>query len=129
MIEHAETSSRDLAATLIATAANLAANAKTELSCRTVKTTLPLLHDRVASEARFFDLTMLECIAGVPDTRIIAEAIIFNSRRPAIIFPNKSFAGPIDHLVIALDEAEPRPARSAMQTRSFTGPSESRYYL
>lgn len=103
MIEHAETSSRDLAATLIATAANLAANAKTELSCRTVKTTLPLLHDRVASEARFFDLTMLECIAGAPDTRIIAEAIIFSSGRPAIIFPNKSFAGPIDHLVIAWD--------------------------
>ncbi|MHC2215414.1 hypothetical protein ACVIGV_000802 [Rhizobium leguminosarum] len=103
MIEHAETLSRDRAATLVAAATNLAANAMVELSCRTVKTTLPLLHETVATEARFFDLAILECIADVPDTRIVAEAVIFGSGRPAIIFPNKTLAGPIDHLVIAWD--------------------------
>ncbi|UIL29851.1 hypothetical protein LZK75_12115 [Rhizobium leguminosarum] len=80
MIEHAETLSRDRAATLVAAATNLAANAMVELSCRTVKTTLPLLHETVATEARFFDLAILECIADVPDTRIVAEAVIFRIR-------------------------------------------------
>lgn len=103
MIEHAETLSGDRAATLVAAATNLAANAMVELSCRTVKTTLPLLHETVATEARFFDLAILECIADVPDTRIVAEAVIFGSGRPAIIFPNKTLEGPIDHLVIAWD--------------------------
>ncbi|MGO6819692.1 universal stress protein (plasmid) [Rhizobium leguminosarum] len=103
MIEHAETLSRDRAATLIAAATNLAANAKIELSCRTVKTTLPLLHDTAATEARLFDLAILECIADIPDTRTIAETVIFGSGRPTIIFPNKTLAGPIDHLVIAWD--------------------------
>lgn len=86
MIEHAETLSRDRAATLVSAATNLAASAEVELSCRTVKTTLPLLHDTAATEARFFDLAILECIADVPDTRIVAEAVIFGSGRPAIIF-------------------------------------------
>ncbi|WP_064683631.1 universal stress protein [Rhizobium bangladeshense] len=103
MIEHAETLSRDRAETLIAAATNLAASAKVELSSRTVKTTLPLLHETAATEARFFDLAILECVADVPDTRIVAEAVLFGSGRPAVIFPNKTLAGPIDHLVIAWD--------------------------
>lgn len=103
MIEHAETLSRDRAETLIAAATNLAANAKVELSCRTVQTTLPQLHETSATEARFFDLAILECVADVPDTRIVAESVIFGSGRPAVIFPSKTLAGPIDHLVIAWD--------------------------
>ncbi|WP_087006323.1 universal stress protein [Rhizobium sullae] len=103
MIEQAEMLSRDRAATLIAAATNLGANAKIGLSTREVKTILPLMHEMAATEARFFDLTILECVAEVPDTRSVAEAVIFGSGRPAVIFPNKTFAGPIDHLVIAWD--------------------------
>ena len=61
------------------------------------------LHEAAATEARFFDLAILECTAELPDTRIIAEAVIFGSGRPTIVFPNKTFAGPIKHLVIAWD--------------------------
>ncbi|WP_416384250.1 universal stress protein [Rhizobium mulingense] len=103
MIEHAETLSRERAATLVSAATNLAAGADVELSCRMVNTALPLLHDTAVTEARFFDLAILECIAEVPDTRIVAEAVIFGSGRPAIIFPDKTLAGPFDHLVIAWD--------------------------
>jgi hypothetical protein len=65
MIEHAETLSRNRAAKLVEAATNLGANAKIGLFCRTVKTSLPLLHETAAAEARFFDLTFLECIADV----------------------------------------------------------------
>lgn len=103
MIEQAEALSANRAAKLVEAATNLGANAKIGLFCRTVKISLPLLHETAAAEARFFDLTILECIPDVPDTRTIAEAVIFGSGRPAIIFPNKTLAGPIDHLVIAWD--------------------------
>ncbi|NEJ43290.1 universal stress protein [Rhizobium leguminosarum] len=118
MIEHAETLSRDRAATLVSAATNLAASAEVELSCRTVKTTLPLLHDTAATEARFFDLAILECIADVPDTRIVAEAVIFGSGRPAIIFPNKTLVGLIDHLVIAWDGSR-AAARAVNDAKPF----------
>ncbi|MGO7065594.1 universal stress protein, partial [Rhizobium johnstonii] len=109
---------RDRAATLVSAATNLAASAEVELSCRTVKTTLPLLHDTAATEARFFDLAILECIADVPDTRIVAEAVIFGSGRPAIIFPNKTLVGLIDHLVIAWDGSR-AAARAVNDAKPF----------
>ena len=56
MIERAESLSRDRAATLIAAAENLGANAKIKLSTRTLKIALPLLHETAATQARFFDL-------------------------------------------------------------------------
>ncbi len=105
MIERAESLSRDQAATLIAAAENLGASAKIKFSARTLKSALPLLHETVATQARFFDLAILESIASVPDTRIVAEAVIFDSGRPAIIFPNRTVVGKIDHLVIAWDES------------------------
>ncbi|PKA45514.1 universal stress protein UspA [Rhizobium sullae] len=117
MIEQAEMSSRDRAATLMAAATNLGANENVDLSTREVKANLPLLHETAATEARFFDLTILECNSEVPDTRSIAEAVIFGSGRPAVIFPNKTFAGPIDHLVIAWDGS-----RAAARAVSDAGP-------
>ncbi|MBP2449927.1 universal stress protein [Rhizobium leguminosarum] len=103
MIERAEILSENRAVTLVEAATNLGANSKTGLFCRTVQTSLSLLHETAATEARFFDLALLECTADVPDTRIIAETVIFGSGRPAIIFPNKTHAGPIDHVVVAWD--------------------------
>lgn len=117
MIENAEALSRDRAATLIAAATNLGANAKIQLFTREVKARLPQLHDAAATEARFFDLAILERIADVPDTRIIAEAVIFGSGRPTVIFPNRTLAGPIDHLVIAWDGS-----RAAARAVSDAGP-------
>jgi nucleotide-binding universal stress UspA family protein len=105
MIERAEILSHDRAATLIATAENLGAGAKIKLSTRTLKIALPLMHETVATQARFFDLAVLECIASVPDTRIVAEAVIFGSGRPAVIFPHKTVKSKVDHLVIAWDES------------------------
>lgn len=103
MIEQAESLSRDRAATLIAAAENLSAGTKIKVFTRTLKTALPSLHETVTTQARFFDLATLECIASIPDTRIVAEAVIFGSGRPAVIFPNRTVAGKIDHLVIAWD--------------------------
>ncbi|NLS07887.1 universal stress protein [Rhizobium sp. P32RR-XVIII] len=103
MIENAEALSRDRAATLIAAATNLGANAKIQVFTREVKVALPRLHDTASAEARFFDLAVLERIADVPDTRFIAEAVIFGSGRPAVILPSKTFAGSIEHVVIAWD--------------------------
>lgn len=117
MIENAEALSRDRAATLIAAATNLGANAKIQLFTREAKARLPQLHDAAATEARFFDLAILERIADVPDTRIIAEAVIFGSGRPTVIFPNRTLAGPIDHLVIAWDGS-----RAAARAVSDAGP-------
>ncbi len=103
MIEQAEVLSRSRASALVAVATTLGADAKIDIFSRTAKATLPQLHEAAASEARFFDLTILECLAEIPDTRIIAETVIFGSGRPIIVFPNKIFAGPIKHLVIAWD--------------------------
>ncbi|APO77795.1 universal stress protein A (plasmid) [Rhizobium etli 8C-3] len=118
MIEQAEILSRDRAATLMAAATNLAANANVALFTREIKANLPLLHETAATEARFFDLTVLECNGEVPETRSIAEAVIFGSGRPAVIFPNKTFAGPIDHLVIAWDGSR-AAARAVNDAGSF----------
>lgn len=103
MIEQAESLSRDRAATLIAAAENLSAGTEIKVFTRMLKTALPSLHETAATQARFFDLAILECIASIPDTRIVAEAVIFGSGRPAVIFPNRTVAGKIDHLVIAWD--------------------------
>jgi len=118
MIEQAESLSRDRAATLIAAAENLSAGTEIKVFTQTLKTALPSLHETAATQARFFDLATLECIAAIPDTRIVAEAVIFGSGRPAVIFPNRTVVGKIDHLVIAWDGSR-AAARAVSDANQF----------
>jgi len=103
LIERAEFLSHDRAARLVAEAKQQSNLAKVKLSAMTLETALPLLHKTIATQARFFDLAVVECTAAAPDTRFIAEAIIFESGRPVVIFPNSSVVARVNHLVIAWD--------------------------
>lgn len=62
-----------------------------------------LLGDLAASHARYFDFGLIGLEADNQTSRATAEAVIFGSGRPAILFPKLANISSFDHVAIAWD--------------------------
>jgi nucleotide-binding universal stress UspA family protein len=103
LIKEAEALSRGRGERLLALVTEQAANRKLNLTTSVSTAALALLGDAAAAEARYFDLALLGWEAGNPTSRATAEAVVFGSGRPAILLPELTTAGEIDHVAIAWD--------------------------
>jgi nucleotide-binding universal stress UspA family protein len=56
-----------------------------------------------AVQARYFDLTLLPWAAGSAAVRDMAQSVVFESGRPAILVPPSAGSARIDHIAIAWD--------------------------
>ncbi len=56
-----------------------------------------------ASEARYYDLSLLPCAQGASSVQEVAQTVVFESGRPAIIVPPSAKGEPIKHVAIAWD--------------------------
>lgn len=61
--------------------------------------------DAAASEARYFDLSILPWTADSVSCADLVQAVVFGSGRPALVVPAGAKPAPLGHLAIAWDES------------------------
>lgn len=61
--------------------------------------------EAAASEARYFDLSILPWTAESLTAADLVQAVVFGSGRPALVVPKDAAPAPLDHLAIAWDES------------------------
>jgi nucleotide-binding universal stress UspA family protein len=103
LIKEAEALSRGRGERLLALVKAQAANRKLNLTTSASTAALALLGDATAAEARYFDVALLGWEAGNPTSRGTAEAVVFGAGRPAILLPELTSVGTINHVAIAWD--------------------------
>jgi hypothetical protein len=67
-------------------------------------TSLPLLGNLAANQARYFDYVLIGWEAANESTHTLAEDVIFGSVRPVILLPELIKPAAFDHVAIAWDE-------------------------
>lgn len=60
-------------------------------------------HDWAASEARYFDLTLLPWSPRSGAVQDLAQALVFGAGRPSLLVPSGAKIGRLDHIAIAWD--------------------------
>ena len=103
LIREAEKQSSKRGDSLLAMVREQAAGKDVTLATDTSSAPIALLGDAAATEARYFDITLLGWEAGNPTSQATAEAVIFGSGRPAILLPELTAVGPIGSIAIAWD--------------------------
>jgi nucleotide-binding universal stress UspA family protein len=79
---------------------------------------IALLGDTAAIRARYFDLNLLGWEAGSEVSRMVAEAVVFGSGKPTILFPATADVPAFDHVAIAWDGSRVA-ARAVTDARLF----------
>lgn len=82
---------------------NEASASQLEAHCTTRTVPLGAVFDSATSEARYCDLTLLPWSAETGAVQDMAEAIVFESGRPAILVPPTAHPAPLGHIAIAWD--------------------------
>jgi nucleotide-binding universal stress UspA family protein len=103
LIKEAEALSRSRGERLLGLVREEAKSRGLDLTSSASTAALALLGDAAAADARYFDVALLGWEAGNPTSRATAEAVVFGSGRPAILLPELSSVGGIDHVAIAWD--------------------------
>lgn len=80
---------------------NAAANAN--LRCASRKVAWGAVADEAAQEARYFDLALLPWAGETVAAQAMAEAVVFESGRPALVVPPTARPAPLTHIAIAWD--------------------------
>lgn len=80
-----------------------AAGPNLDVSLVNQKVILGAALDAAATEARFFDLVLLPWAADTVSAQDLAKAVVFGAGVPAIIVPQSTHVGSVDHLAIAWD--------------------------
>ena len=62
-----------------------------------------LIGDEAATHARYADLSLIGWEEKNDTSRMVAEAVVFGSGRPAILLPEAGQIGAMDHVAIAWD--------------------------
>lgn len=75
------------------------------------------MSDFAASEARYFDVSILGLAQDIVGMREVAEAVIFGSGRPSILVPDNGPIKSIDHIAVAWDGS--RVAARALSDARF----------
>jgi nucleotide-binding universal stress UspA family protein len=103
MIREAEASSRRRGERLLAAIREKASAAGIATTTEAVVAEIAMLGDTAASQARYFDLSLVGWEAGNATSRMAAEAVIFGSGRPAVLLPERCEITPFEHVAIAWD--------------------------
>jgi nucleotide-binding universal stress UspA family protein len=103
LIKEAEALSRGHGERLLGLVKDQATSRKLNLTTTVSTAPLALLGDTAAAEARYFDVALLGWEAGNPTSRGTTEAVVFGAGRPAILLPELTSVGAIDHVAIAWD--------------------------
>jgi nucleotide-binding universal stress UspA family protein len=86
-------------------------------TCETVSIASVDVAETVAEIARNHDLTLLQ---STPQFNALSQAVIFESGRPVVLFPDAPFLGRIDHVAIAWDRSR-AAARAVADAMSLLG--------
>ena len=103
LIKQAESLSQQRGDHLLSKVREEAAKQSVNLTTSAISAALLLLSGAAVAEARYFDIVLLGWEAGNPTSRECAEAILFGAGRPAILLPELTAIGTIDHVAIAWD--------------------------
>lgn len=102
MIREAEASSRSRGQELLAFAKAKGGEAGISVSASETAAALAAVGDTASQKARYYDLALLGLDAGNDAARMVAEAVLFGSGRPAIVLP-ATMPAPTGHVAIAWD--------------------------
>lgn len=103
MILDAEKLSARRGAELLAAVKTASSAAHVALTTQTIRGHLPVLSDLAAEHARYHDISLVGWNEGNPGTRMLAEAIVFGSGRPTLLFPEPLPDVKLDHIAVAWD--------------------------
>ena len=103
LIKQTESLSRVRGERLLTKVREEAAKQSVNLTTGAMSAALALFGEAVATEARYFDIALLGWEAGNPTSRASSEAVIFGAGRPAILLPELTTVGTMDHVAIAWD--------------------------
>lgn len=103
MIRTAEAASQQRGRHLLDLIGEKASAAGVEATTEEIAVTLTTLGEAAAMHARYFDLSLVGWEAGNSASRMTAEAVVFDSGRPAILLPELSGVTSMDHVAIAWD--------------------------
>ena len=103
LIKQAESLSCERGEHLLVKVREEATRQSVRLTCDKKSAALALLTDVAAAETRYFDIALLGWEAGNPTSRACAEAVVFGAGRPAVLLPELTAIGTIDHIAIAWD--------------------------
>lgn len=103
MIREAETTSRNHGQRLLAKVSEEASRIGLDATTESKIAGPSRLAETAATMARYFDVTLCGWQSANPTTRMMAEAIIFESGRPAILLPELDPARKLDNIAIGWD--------------------------
>lgn len=103
MIREAEAISRKHGSRLIATVAKEAVKAGVDATVNELAFAPAMVSEAAAIHARYFDIALLGWERENPTSRDTAEAVVFGSGRPAILLPEQSAVGMVEHVAIVWD--------------------------
>ncbi|KQZ96302.1 hypothetical protein ASD64_17610 [Mesorhizobium sp. Root157] len=118
MIREAEALSRKRGAHLLQVVKEQASTIGVNVTTNEIAAPIAMLGDVAATDARYYDLSLLGWEAGNATSRMTAEAVVFGSGRPTILLPELSRAASIDHIAIAWDGSRVA-ARAVADARPF----------
>jgi nucleotide-binding universal stress UspA family protein len=118
MIRQAEAASRERGKRLLAMVTEKAAAAGVATATDTITAPLALLGDAAATQARYFDLSLIGWEMSNTTSRMTAEAVVFGSGRPAILLPETFEIAAVDHVAVAWDGSRVA-ARAVADARPF----------
>lgn len=102
MIRDAEASSRRRGQELLTLAKEKGGEAGIAVSAAETAAALAAIGETASQKARYYDLALLGLDAGNDASRMVAEAVLFGSGRPAIVLPAR-MSSPTGHVAIAWD--------------------------
>ncbi|WP_269930964.1 universal stress protein [Aminobacter sp. HY435] len=118
MIRDAEATSRKRGKDLLAAVEAEAAKAKVEVEVSEMSVPLAAIGEAACDQARYFDMALLGWESGNDTARMLAEAVVFGSGRPALILPGAANVPAIGHVAIAWDGSRVA-ARAVADARPF----------
>lgn len=117
-IQEIEATSRKRGKVLLEAIAHEATRTGVILATRELTAPPALIGDAAAEQCRYFDIGLVGWASDNETARMTAEAIVFGSGRPTLIFPNTTEIGGLDHVVIAWDGSRVA-ARAVADARAF----------
>ena len=102
-IQEAEATSRKLGKDLLEAIAQEAMRAGVTLTTQELAAPPALMGNTAAEHCRYFDICLIGWASENETARMTAEAVVFGSGRPTLIFPDSTEVGVLDHVVIAWD--------------------------
>lgn len=117
-IQEAEATSRKLGKDLLEAIAQEAMRAGVTLTTQELAAPPALMGNTAAEHCRYFDICLIGWASENETARMTAEAVVFGSGRPTLIFPDSTEVGVLDHVVIAWDGSRVA-ARAVADARPF----------